>query len=305
MTLHAHPTSADYLKLILIGAAWGSSFLAIKVIVDEISPLLLVALRTAIGALVVGALLISKPVEFPRTLAIWWRIIFIGLVGTGLPFFLISWGETRLDSGLAAMAMSVGPVFAVLLSHVTAYDGRSLGGKLLGVFFGLAGVVILSLESLVQNGLGDLMAFLAVLTAALCYVLGGESARKITGASAEFVTTASLLIAAIMTSTLLVLLEHPDLTSVSPKSWVLVLYLGGVSTGLAFLLRYNLIKRAGLAFASYVGYLVPSFGFLFGVLILGETLSAGRLAALGFILLGLYLLQRHKRDQRVNSTRIQ
>lgn len=305
MTLHAHPTSADYLKLILIGAAWGSSFLAIKVIVDEISPLLLVALRTAIGALVVGALLISKPVEFPRTLAIWWRIIFIGLVGTGLPFFLISWGETRLDSGLAAMAMSVGPVFAVLLSHVTAYDGRSLGGKLLGVFFGLAGVVILSLESLVQNGLGDLMAFLAVLTAALCYVLGGESARKITGASAEFVTTASLLIAAIMTSTLLVLLEHPDLTSVSPKSWVLVLYLGGVSTGLAFLLRYNLIKRAGLAFASYVGYLVPSFGFLFGVLILGETLSAGRLAALGFILLGLYLLQRHKRDQRANSTRIQ
>lgn len=305
MTLHAHPTSADYLKLILIGAAWGSSFLAIKVIVDEVSPLLLVALRTAIGALVVGALLISKPVEFPRTLAIWWRIIFIGLVGTGLPFFLISWGETRLDSGLAAMAMSVGPVFAVLLSHVTAYDGRSLGGKLLGVFFGLAGVVILSLESLVQNGLGDLMAFLAVLTAALCYVLGGESARKITGASAEFVTTASLLIAAIMTSTLLVLLEHPDLTSVSPKSWVLVLYLGGVSTGLAFLLRYNLIKRAGLAFASYVGYLVPSFGFLFGVLILGETLSAGRLAALGFILLGLYLLQRHKRDQRANSTRIQ
>jgi drug/metabolite transporter (DMT)-like permease len=73
--------------------------------------------------------------------------------------------------------------------------------------------------------------------------------------------------------------------------------LGAVSTGLALLIRFNLIKSAGLAFASYVGYLVPSFGFIFGVLILSEALSAGRLLALVFILLGLYLLQRQKKER--------
>ncbi|MDP7481606.1 MAG: DMT family transporter [Arenicellales bacterium] len=295
--IHPTPTPTDYFKLILIGAAWGSSFLAIKVIVEEVSPLMLVALRTWIGALCVAGLLVTKPIVFPRTMAVWRRIVFIGLVGTGLPFFLISWGETRVDSGLAAMAMSVGPVFAVLLSHITAYDGRPLGGKLLGVFCGLTGVAILSFESLTQHSFGNLIALLATLAAAICYVLGGESTRKITGASAEFVTTASLCIAAMMTTTLLFALESPDFESVTRQSWMLIIYLGAVSTGLALLIRFNLIKSAGLAFASYVGYLVPSFGFIFGVLILSEALSAGRLLALVFILLGLYLLQRQKRER--------
>ena len=134
------PNRGDYLLLIALGLTWGASFMLIKLAVETIPPLTVVAGRIVIGALLLLAVARMRGVTLPTDRRSWFKLGVMGTLGTVLPFFLITWGETRIDSGLAAILMAFVPIGTILLAHLFQHDERLTAGKMVGVALGCVGL---------------------------------------------------------------------------------------------------------------------------------------------------------------------
>lgn len=286
-SLHARPDRGDYLLLMLLGLTWGGSFLLIKLAVATIPPLTVVAGRIVIGAAVLGLLAWWRGAKLPRDRASWSKLFVMGTLGTMLPFALITWGETRIDSGLAAILMSFVPIGAIVLAHVFQHDERLTGGKIVGVMLGAAGIVVLVGPSALA-GLGDeLVAQLVVLAAALCYSGNTIVARRLGSLSPDIVSIGMLLAAGAIAVPAAVVIDRPWQLEPSSLSLVALLLLGVLSTALGYVLLFAVVARAGAGFAAFNNFLVPPVGVAWGVALLGEQPGPNALIALALILAGL------------------
>lgn len=281
------PGRGDYLLLILLGLTWGGSFLLIKIAVATIPPLSVVAGRIVIGAAALGLLAWWRGAKLPRDAGSWGKLFAMGTLGTVLPFALISWGETRIDSGLAAILMSFVPIGALLLAHVFQHDEKLTAGKIVGVALGAVGIVLLVGPSALA-GLGhELVAQIAVLAAAFCYAGNTIVARRLGGLSADIVSIGMLLAAAVIAVPAAAIVDRPWRLEPSALSLFAVLLLGIVSTALGYVLLFAVVARAGAGFAAFNNFLVPPVGVVWGVALLGEQPSPNALLALLVILAGL------------------
>lgn len=283
----AVPSQRDYALLLLLGALWGASFLLIKIAVASVPPLTVAAGRILVGALFMGAVLALRRASLPSDAGVWAKLALMGTVGTVLPFALINWGETHIDSGLAAILMSAVPMFTIVLAHFLGAGERITLGKVAALILGGSGVVVLiGPETL--GGLGhDLLGQLAVLGACFCYAVNGLTARRLAGFSAEAVTSGMLFTAALAAVPLSLAFDRPWQVDASPLSLLAVLGLGVLPTSLGYLVAFRIIATAGAGFASLNNYLVPLFGVGWGVALLGEEPQAEALAALLLIFLGV------------------
>ena len=281
------PGRRDYALLFLLGAIWGGSFLLIKIAVATVPPLTVAAGRIVTGALLMGALLAVRRARLPFDAASWGRLALMGTVGTVLPFALINWGETHIDSGLAAILMSAVPIFTIFLGHFLRSDERIDGGKIAALGLGGAGVVVL-IGPDALGGLGsDLLGQLAILGACCCYAVNGLTARQLAGQPAEAVTAGMLLSAALTAVPLSLAFDRPWTIEISAASAFAVLALGVFPTALGYLVAFRIIASAGAGFASLNNYLVPLFGVLWGMTLLDERPQPQALAALALIFLGV------------------
>lgn len=285
--------------LLLLSSLWGGSFLFIKVAVQDFPPLTLVALRLLLAAIILGIFVAASGRRLPGSLDTWRHIAVLAFVGNALPFFLISWGELYIDSGLAAILMSVMPLATILLAHRFAGDEPLTKTKLLGFLLGFAGIVILVGPSAL-SGLGEeVAAQFALAGAALCYACNAVYVRAsgVSGIPASVLSAAVLLAAAIMVLPFALLLDRPWNLDPAPSSWWAFLALTFFSTCLAYMILFHLLHRRGASFTSYLNYLVPLFGVAFGVIFLEEELKLQYLLALLSVLLGVAVANRRKRLQ--------
>ena len=294
------PGPLDFALLFLLAFIWGSSFTLIKVVVPHLPPLSLTLWRVALAALVlvVAAWWRRESLRFsPRG---WLWIALAGLTGSVLPFSLISWGEERIDSGLAAILISITPFMVLLLAHVFTRDERITPARALGMALGLAGVVVLiGPRSLLHLG-EDAVRQLAVAGAALCYAVNTLIVRHLQVAHVETARSGPVALAtAIMIASVLVLapvtlwweeLVWPDTTSAA-----LAAVLGVVHTALATLIMFAIIARVGATFFATINFLIPVIGYLLGVFALGEAVSWRALVALALVLAGIWLNARASR----------
>lgn len=281
------PTLADMALIVSLGFIWGTSFLAIKFAVREFSPTSVAAIRIWVAFFVLFAVMLWKGQRFPAAPRFWGAMLFIGIFNTSLPFFLISWAETTIDSGIAALLMGTGPLLAMIGSHYTTDDDHLSAPKLIAVALGMAGVLlVVGVEAL--GGLGrNLIAQLAVFSASLCYVASGMFVRRFTHVPVESFTAAILLVGAL---SLLPWLGASALQAdgaVSTTPLLAVLYLGLVPTGLAYLIRFYLIRTVGYSYAVLGIYIIPVVGVLLGSLVLSEPLEMTTLLALALIISGI------------------
>lgn len=283
------PTILDMVLLTGLAAIWGSAFLVIKIAVHEIPPATVAASRVLIAAVLIYLYMRSRGLSLPRNGQFWRLISVTGLLSMALPFALISWGEQHIDSGLAAILMATGPLIALVLSHFFSPDDRFTSFKLLGVIVGFAGVMmIIGFDAL--SGLGDnIPAQLATIGAALCYGGSGILVRKVNEKSNTVTTAAVLITATLWILPVSLLLDRPweVLPQSSADALFSLLYLGIVPTAIAFVLRFHIIREVGYSFASFVGYLVPVFGVIWGWIFLDERLPATTMGALVLILAGV------------------
>lgn len=283
------PGRGDFATLLLMSAMWGSSFMAIKVAIQDVPPITVAALRIVLAA---AALLVYLRVmghRLPSSPRIWWFFTLIGFFNCTLPFILIPWGEGAIDSGHAAILMASGPLMALFMGHFATRDDRFTLFKLIGVVIGFAGVVVvIGLGAL--GGEGDsIWRQLAVMAAAGCYGVAGTITRRVRGVAADVLTTGVVLSSAVTILPVSLFVDQPwTLTPSQATVWAL-LWLGLFPTAIAYVLRFRLIGLVGYTFVSFGGYLVPVFGVLWGVALLSEPVTAATLGGLGLILAGVFL----------------
>lgn len=291
----------DVLALLALTLIWGSAFALIKLAVDDIPPLSLAAGRILLGALVLLAVqaAIGPPLTallFPPRGARWRQFLILGMLGNGIPFVLIGYGETRIGSGLAAILIGTMPLFTLLLAHIFAVERGLPRRAWAGIGLGFVGLIVL----IGPAALADLRAGAGVEVAAqLAIVLAGASyaATAIYGRVLSLAMPVSLIAAGSMTASALVMaplalvIDQPWRLSPGAGAVVAVVMLGFGATALASLIYFRLLRSAGPTFASLVNYLIPAFGFALGVLWLAEPVSPREIVALILILLAIGLVR--------------
>ena len=275
------------LMLLGLAALWGASFLFIKVAVRELTPATLIVGRLGLAALTL-ALLVPFVVGTGETMrqlranAVW--LIVVALVNTAIPFWLLSWGETRIDSGLASIIQASVPIFNALIAFVAFREVRVTGVRLVGVAVGFAGVALL----VGAQPEGKVLGALAVVGMAFCYGVGGLLTGRYLGDARPFVV-------ALASTAIATLVWLPVGVAEAPahmpgwKTIGSVVMLGVPGTALAYLLFFGLITGAGAAYTSLVTYLIPPIALAYGSIFLDERFGAAALGGLALILAGVAL----------------
>ena len=283
------PTRTDYIVLFALGALWGSSFGAIKIALHGVTPLTVMSVRILLAGAALLLLILIRKTPLPRGIQNWIKIGWMALFGTLIPFFLVPWGQLQIDSSLAAILMAVNPLFALTLGHFfSEHESFSLR-QLLAMLVGFSGILLVFGENAISSINGNIWAQLAVIGAGFCYTISGVIVSRVRGASADSVSASIFICSSVIVFPLWMILEQPWSLHFETESLLALTHLGLVSTGMAFLMRYYIILRAGAVFLSYVAFIIPMFGILFGILFLGETISVNTMGAVVLILSGVYL----------------
>jgi len=283
------PTRNDYIVLFALGALWGSSFGAIKIALQGVTPLTVMSVRILLAGAALLLLIRVRKTPFPRGIQNWIKIGWIALFGTLIPFFLVPWGQLQIDSSLAAILMAVNPLFALTLGHFFSDHESFTLRQLLAMLVGFSGILLVFGENAISSINGNIWAQLAVIGAGFCYTISGVIVSRVRGASADSVSASIFICSSVIVFPLWMILEQPWSLHFETESLLALTHLGLVSTGMAFLMRYYIILRAGAVFLSYVAFIIPMFGILFGILFLGETISVNTMGAVVLILSGVYL----------------
>ncbi|HEU5012418.1 MAG TPA: DMT family transporter [Roseiflexaceae bacterium] len=282
---------ARYLAvLLLLGAIWGSSFLFIKIGIESITPAVLVAERLMLAALLMLGILHARGLRVPRQGRVLRDFLLTGAVGVALPFFLITWGEQHIPSGMAAILTATTPLFVVLLSYVVAQEERLAGLKLLGVAIGFGGVIVaVGLEHL-ELGSGSLWGYAANLGAAVCYAISGlYSRRAFRGMPALLPATGQITCAALVIAPIAFGVYGLPQALPAPRALGALIMLAVFCTTLAYILNFWLLERLGATRSSMVSYLLPPIALVYGALILDETITRDAVVGLLFVLVGIML----------------
>jgi len=283
------PTRNDYIVLFALGALWGSSFGAIKIALHGVTPLTVMSVRILLAGAALLLLIRVRKTPFPRGIQNWIKIGWMALFGTLIPFFLVPWGQLQIDSSLAAILMAVNPLFALTLGHFFSDHESFTLRQLLAMLVGFSGILLVFGENAISSINGNIWAQLAVIGAGFCYTISGVIVSRVRGASADSVSASIFICSSVIVFPLWMILEQPWSLHFETESLLALTHLGLVSTGMAFLMRYYIILRAGAVFLSYVAFIIPMFGILFGILFLGETISVNTMGAVILILSGVYL----------------
>ena len=283
------PTRNDYIVLFALGALWGSSFGAIKIALHGVTPLTVMSVRILLAGAALLLLIRVRKTPFPRGIQNWIKIGWMALFGTLIPFFLVPWGQLQIDSSLAAILMAVNPLFALTLGHFFSDHESFTLRQLLAMLVGFSGILLVFGENAISSINGNIWAQLAVIGAGFCYTISGVIVSRVRGASADSVSASIFICSSVIVFPVWMILEQPWSLHFETESLLALTHLGLVSTGMAFLMRYYIILRAGAVFLSYVAFIIPMFGILFGILFLEETISVNTMGAVVLILSGVYL----------------
>ncbi len=286
---------------ILLGAIWSSSFMWIKIAVAEIGPMTLVAFRVLFGLLFGVAVILIQRVQLPRSLQEWAPLLLLGITNVAIPFFLISWGEQSIDSAVAAILDATVPLFTILIAHYWLHDDKMTVPKVVGLLMGFAGVVILMSKD-IGDSAGSVLGQLAVVLACAFYAGSAVYARKTTEATPGIVRSVGPLISSTAVMWLATfLVESPVEIPQLGITWIALLFLGIVGSGMAFILLYYLIHEIGPTRTSMVTYLFPLGGVLLGVVFLNEELSWQLLVGAVLIVLSLIVANLQSQKQELHT----
>ncbi len=285
------PTLTDFALMGITAFIWASAFIAIKVVVVETGPLWLAAWRVGIGFVVLLPYALWRGLTLPKSKKVWGLIFITALFNVVLPFFFISWAETKIDAGVTSLLMGAGPLLALLGSHLFTSDDKITFSKGIAVAFGFAGVLtIVGVDAI--NGLGGstMLAQIAAITGTLCYTIAGLLVRRI---NIPPITLASLAFGAGLIQLLIAsfVFEGSPKLELTPTVIGALIYLGIVPTAVGQIIRFTLIKKIGYATFSLALNLIPVLGLSMGALLLGEVITLRTFIALALVLTGLLISQ--------------
>ena len=285
------PDTKDYFILVTLSLIWASAFFNIKIATYSYGPITIAFLRIFFGMIPVLILCFYKKIKIEVFSKDWKWFAAIGIINLVIPFFLISVGVQKVQSNLAAVLMSTTPISATILAHFFVDKEKINFIKIVGIFLGFSGILYLFSDNLLIND-DNLFSALMILLGSTFYVIGGILTLKISHKKNENVTASILIWGFIFICPISLLIEKPWNLSPSMESTLSLIYLGIFPTGVAWLLRFIILKKNGLVFQSQVAYLIPIFGVFLGYIFLNEVITSKVLFSLIAIVLGIYCVKR-------------
>ncbi len=300
----------------LLSVIWGSSYLFIRIGVEQVPPFQLVFIRTAIAASGLTIVVYARGKQLPTDWPSLRDICVLGIVNTVFPFVLIVWGETHIESSLASVLQGTTALFALVVAHFTFADERITLRKVAGLLVGFLGVFILAGRSGGETAMTaastmHLLGQLAIVLSSLCYAVGGVYGRKAMQNRLDplVVSAGAMLVAATITGILTGLapmwggasaVRLGDLTT---TVLVAVLVLGAVNTFGAYLIFYPLVATLGASRTAMVTYVIPVVGVVLGALFLDERIDA-RLLVGALLILGSIAIVNLNLPSLLNTIRV-
>ncbi len=300
----SHHRPRDWALLLGLTALWGSAFLLTKIAVGGIAPGWVVTGRLALAAALLLPLAALSGQGWPRDRRTWGFLVLIALMGNALPFWLITWGQRGIDSGVSGILMAVMPLAVLALAHALVPGEGLTRRRLLGFVLGFAGVAVLfwpqdgAEPAVVHGAQGTPLSMLAVLGGALCYAVASILARLRPPQAALPTAALVTLLATLLT------LPLAAATAPLPSLWptqaevLSVVGLGIFSTAVAAVLYFRLIASAGPSFAAQLNYLIPPWAVLMGIAFLGEAPRPNHFYAQALILAGVLIAATGHRSPR-------
>ena len=287
----------NFFLLVILSSIWGSAFIAIKISLFTFNPIAVSSLRLIVASifLLIFLYLSNNKVVFEKNEI--YILIIVGVVGNFIPFFLISWAEQYIQSNIAGLLMSIGPIMTLILAHFFTKDDKFTLVKLISVLVGLIGTFfIIDFRTFFEFNDGNsikLIAKIAVILASFGYMVSNIIAyNKLKRLNTLVITTFATLFGAIFSIPFLIYSEFSNQSSISFNSTLAIIYLGLFPTAIAFQFRYYITKKSGPVFLSYVAYLIPAFAVLWGFIILNEKINYNSLIGIILILIGVYIGQK-------------
>ncbi len=282
------------LLFIFVGLIWGTSFLWIKVAIQEVSPFVLVGFRSLFAALGMVVFFL-----FDRNSRLPWSEIkpyipaffVLGLVNVTIPWLLFSWAEIHVDSGIASILNATMPLWTIIIAPLVISDDKISLPKLAGLTTGFLGVVFMFLPALDEGWSANVLGQIAILGATLCYATATIFARKrINGLNPPLQTFLQFTMSTLMIWPLTFLIEKQVILPKLPMTWLALLWLGLLGSALAYIIYFSLLHRLGPTRLSMVTYIPPIVGLLLGIIFLGEPFHLLSLLGALLILSGISIV---------------
>ncbi len=272
--MNVRSSQVDWLIFLALGFMWGSSYLFIKLAVDDFGTFTLVALRLLVGAALLWTVIRLAHQPLPRERRMYGHLLVMAIVNIMIPFMLITWAEQTVDSSLAAILTSPVPLFAIVLSALFLADEPMRVNGVVGLIVGFVGVIIITSPGLTGAG-GSPIGELALLGAAFSYAVGAVySRRNVRGLPPMVPAVFQVSFAAIIASVGALLFDHPWTATPDAEAIFSILWLGIFGSGLAYLLVFRLFTNWGATRTTLIAYVIPPVGIALGFLVLNEPIDA-------------------------------
>ena len=286
-----NPKTSDYFLLSILALIWASAFFNIKIATYSYGPMTIAFFRILFGAIPVVLLCLYKKIKIEAFSKDWLWFASIGTINLVIPFFLIAYGVQKVQSNLAAILMASTPLSATVLAHFFTKKEKINFTKTIGVLVGFFGIVFLFSDNILINNENFFYA-LMILFGSTFYVVGGLLTLKISKKKNENVTASILIWGAIVILPITIFVEQPWNLNPRLDSTISLIYLGIFPTGIAWLLRFRILKKNGLVFQAQVAYLIPIFGVVLGYIFLSEIITTKALIALIAVIIGIYFVKQ-------------
>jgi drug/metabolite transporter (DMT)-like permease len=289
-----NPTSSrvDWLLFVLLGFFWGSSYLFIKIGLDAgLQPFTLVSIRLLFGLALLATVVAVAREALPRDPRTYGHLVVLGFFSVALPFGLITWAETSVDSSLAAVLTAAVPLFVIPFAALLLPKEKITINGLAGIAIGLVGVAIVVGFDPSELAAGELAAEVALIGAAASYAIGGVYARRnVHGLRPMIPALFQVAFALVMMSIPALILERPWEQGLAPEALFAVIWLGLLGSGAAYLIFFRLLSHWGATRTSLVAYLLPIWGIVLGAMVLSEPIDTRLILGTVLVIAGIALV---------------
>ena len=285
------PNTTDYFILTFLALLWASAFFNIKIATYSYGPITIAFLRIFFGMIPLLLLCYFKKIKIEAFSKDWKWFAAIGIINLVIPFFLIAYGVQKVQSNLAAILMSSTPISATILAHIYTDKEKINFYKIVGILLGFSGIVYLFSDNLLITK-DNFFSALMILLGSTFYVIGGILTLKISHKKNENVTASILIWGTIIILPISIIFEQPWNFTPRLDSTLSLIYLGIFPTGIAWLLRFMILKNNGVVFQSQVAFLIPIFGVILGYIFLQEIITSKVMLSLVAVVLGIYFVKK-------------
>jgi drug/metabolite transporter (DMT)-like permease len=290
--MHRNPNALIWALFLGLGFFWGSSYLWIKIALETVPPLTMIAGRLVLASIFLWAVVLLTREPLPRSARQYGHLLVMALVNIVVPFILIAVGEQTIDSALASILNATVPLFVIVLAPMFLPDERITWPRVAGLAVGFAGVILLVAPDLVNVSDADLTGELLLLGSSLCYGIGNVYAkRNVRGLAPRIPALFQVFLAMLVIVPLALVIDRPfSEVQPSPEALFAIAWLGILGSGVAYLCYFTILRSWGATRTSMVAYLLPVVGILLGALVLGDPVTLNRVAGTALVIAGIALV---------------